>query len=79
MKPKSLWGNNMLTYSIGELIDKLCVVHLKLWHAEERTEVLKDTDNIKEIDSLLNQVISLNELRVKIVESIDELLTEKTK
>ena len=69
----------MLTYSIGELIDKLSVVHLKLWHAEEKTEMLKETNNIEEIDALLSQIISLNELRVKIVESIDELWREKTK
>lgn len=69
----------MLTYSIGELIDKLCVVHLKIWHLEEEIERLRNLgeEELENIEPLLNKVVSLNKLRVKIVSSIDEFLTEE--
>ena len=69
----------MLTYSIGELVDKLCVVHLKIWHIEEETEKLKSnpSENLERINELLDQVVTLNKLRVNIVESIDEYFKEK--
>jgi len=64
----------MLTYSIGELIDKLCIVHLKIWHIEEEVEKLRTNKdkNLERIDELLDQVVTLNKLRVDIVSSIDE-------
>jgi hypothetical protein len=68
----------MLTYSAGELIDKLCIVHLKIWHIEEEIERIKDTEGNKEkIDKLLDQVVTLNKLRVDIVSSIDEIFEGK--
>ena len=69
----------MLTYSIGELVDKLCVVHLKIWHIEEETVKLKSnpSENLERINELLDQVVTLNKLRVNIVESIDEYFKEK--
>ena len=68
----------MLTYSIGELIDKLCVVHLKIWHIEEEIEKIKTSQergDLEKIDKRLNQVVTLNKLRVDIVESIDEFFS----
>lgn len=67
----------MLTYSIGEMIDKLTVTHLKIWHIEEeiqkkRAEKAPD----KEIEKLCDQVVSLNAQRVKIVSSINEFFEE---
>lgn len=70
----------MLSYSIGELIDKLCVIHLKIWHIEEEVERIKDSkeeEDLKRIDQLLQQVVTLNKTRVDIVSSIDEFLGEK--
>lgn len=67
----------MLTYTAGDLIDKLCVVHLKIWHIEDEIERIKEQENSKErIDKLLDQVVTLNELRVKIVSSINEIFEE---
>ena len=70
----------MLTYSVGELIDKLCVVHLKIWHIEERVEKIKDSKDEKdliEIEKMLNQIVSLNDLRIKIIDSINEYLEKE--
>jgi len=64
----------MLAYSIGEMIDKLAVVHLKIWHIEENIRG-KEKDKERsdeEIEELCEQVVSLNAQRVKIVSSIDE-------
>lgn len=69
----------MLTYSIGELVDKLCVIHLKIWHIEEEIEKIKDSKEKKDlvkVDKFLQQVVTLNKQRVKIVESIDEYFKE---
>lgn len=69
----------MLTYSIGELIDKLCVIHLKMWHIEEEVEKLKNFDckDLEKIDKYLDQIVNLNETRVKIVDSINEIINDK--
>jgi len=72
----------MLTYTIGDLIDKLCVVHLKIWHIEDNIEKIKDSKEEKDletIEKLLNQVVTLNKLRIDIVESINEFWDEKCK
>ena len=78
MKQSFFRRSNMLTYSIGELIDKLCVVHLKIWHIEEEIEKIKTSQergDLEKIDKRLNQVVTLNKLRVDIVESIDEFFS----
>ena len=72
----------MLTYTVGDLIDKLCVVHLKIWHIEEKIETIKEStkeEDLEIIEKLLNQVVSLNELRVKIVDSLNEILDPNDK
>jgi hypothetical protein len=68
----------MLKYSIGELIDKLAVIHLKIWHIEEKIAEFpeEDFEPTKEQVDLLDQVVSLNKLRVEIVDSINELFEE---
>jgi hypothetical protein len=76
----------MLTYSLSELIDKLCIAHLKLWHIESEIEQIRDgvesvdelsKEQLERIDALLDQVVTLNKLRVDIVSSIDELFDNK--
>jgi len=68
----------MLAYSVGEMIDKLTVTHLKIWHIEEEIQKkrIKEASD-KEIEELCDQVVSLNAQRVKIVSSIDEFFKEK--
>jgi len=64
----------MLTYSLSELVDKLSVVHLKLWHIEDEIGKRKKEDYpAEEIEPLCNQIVTLNALRIKIVNSIDEM------
>jgi len=65
----------MLRYSIGELVDKLAVVHLKIWHIEEKIAEFSDEPTQQQAD-LLDQVVSLNKLRVDIVDSINEIFEE---
>jgi hypothetical protein len=59
---------------MGELIDKLAIIHLKIWHLEEdissaREKGLAD----EEIEKLCDQVVNLNTTRNKIVKSINEM------
>jgi len=65
----------MLKYSLGELIDKLCVVHLKVWHIEDKIKEFSGEPTQQQAD-LLDQVVSLNKLRVDIVDSINEFFEE---
>jgi len=68
----------MLTYSIGEMIDKLCVIHLKIWHIEEQIQKAEvDGLDTKEIEKLCDKVVNLNAYRMKIVKSIDKYFTQK--
>lgn len=67
----------MIEYSIGEMIDKLTIIHLKIWHLEEdiasaRAQSVPDL----EIEKMCDQVISLNTARNKIVSSINEKLSK---
>ena len=64
----------MLYYSLAELIDRLGITHNKLFHIEEQIEKgKKENWSEEKIVPLLDQVVSLNKLRVDIVESINEL------
>jgi hypothetical protein len=68
----------MLNYSIGEMIDKLVVIHLKIWHLEEKINELKDNyekENLEEVGKLGEQVVSLNKRRVEITKAIDEVFS----
>ena len=63
----------MIQYSIGELIDKLVISHLKLWHTEEHIKTLRDSDApAKEIEKLCDNVVGFNKLRNELTESINE-------
>jgi len=67
----------MLTYSVGELVDKLTIIHLKVWHLEEKIAELKDKGAESEIEKLCDQVVNLNTMRNKIIESINEHMGNK--
>jgi len=56
-----------MKYTIGELIDKLTVVHLKIWHLEENM----NSDNHNNKGEISKQIIKLNDYRNKIIASID--------
>jgi hypothetical protein len=59
---------------MGELIDKLTVIHLKIWHIEE--EIEKGGDDAK-IEKLCDQVVNLNSARDEIIKAIDAYFKEK--
>ena len=68
----------MIQYSIGELIDKLTIVNLKLWHTEENIQKLKkDSASAKEIEKLCDHVVGFNKLRNELIESINEFFEDK--
>lgn len=68
----------MIQYSIGELIDKLVITNLKLWHTEEEIERLRTKgEEAKKIEEQCNRVISFNALRNELVESINEFFEGK--
>jgi len=66
----------MLYYSIGELIDKLAIVSLKHWHLEER--LTQEGISTEEKHEITQQVLGLNKLRSKIVDSINEFFGVRT-
>lgn len=69
----------MLKYSMGDLVDKLTIVHLKLWHLEEKVQSFQEDmieNPTQEMLDILDQIVSLNKFRVEIVESINELFEE---
>ena len=65
----------MLQYSIGELIDKLSIVNLKIWHIEEEIKK-KEKDNPDEVLALCDKVVDFNKLRNNIIDSINEFFKE---
>lgn len=63
-----------MRYSFGELVDKLAVIHLKIWNLEDKIGKAKDNGlSDSNIESMCDQVINLNTTRNKIVISLDEL------
>lgn len=69
----------MLQYSFGELVDKLAVIHLKIWHLEEEVAARSDEPASKELEKMLDQIVNLNTTRMAIVKSLDELWEERDK
>ena len=68
----------MIQYSIGELIDKLTITNLKIWHTEENIDELnKSNASIEQIEVLCDRVVSFNKLRNEIIESINEFFDKK--
>ncbi len=67
----------MLYYSLGELIDRLIITHLKQWHLEE--DMADDKISLKEKSKITDQILSLNTFRNKLIEGIDEYFEEKHK
>lgn len=64
----------MIQYSMGELIDKLTIIHLKIWHLEEDIAAAKVSNiPVEEIEKMCDQVVNLNTTRNHIVKSINEL------
>lgn len=66
----------MLYYSIGELIDRLCITNLKMWHLEEKMAD-KNISNEEKGKTISPQIISLNKQRNKIIESINEFFKDE--
>jgi len=57
---------DLVRYTVGELIDKLVIVNLKIWHLEENLNL----DNINK-GKTSKQIIKLNTYRNKLIKSID--------
>ena len=60
----------MICYTLGELIDRLSITHIKQWHLEE---IMADKDvSLEEKGKIPDQIISLNNFRKELVEAINE-------
>lgn len=64
----------MLKYTIGETIDKLTITNLKMWHLEEQMN--DKTISLEEKGKISEQIVKLNALRIKCIDSIDEFFKE---
>jgi len=62
----------MIQYSIGELIDKLCIVNLKLFHTETEIREKEKTNKPEETLVLCDRVVNFNKLRNELIDSINE-------
>jgi len=69
----------MIQYSIGELIDRLIITNLKIYHLEENIKELnaKHDISVDQILPLCEQVVSLNKLRNELISSINEFFENK--
>jgi len=56
--------------SLGELIDRLAICHLKQWHLEEQMNDPDISDEAKV--KITDQIVSLNQFRMKLIDAIDE-------
>ena len=56
--------------TLGELVDRLSITNLKMWHIEEK---LQDPSiDMKTKGKLCEDIVKLNTLRNKYIEAIDE-------
>ena len=56
--------------TLGELVDRLSITNLKMWHIEEK---LQDSSiDMAEKGRLCEDIVKLNTLRNKLIEAIDE-------
>lgn len=60
--------------SLGNLIDQLCVVNLKIWHLEDLKRELNKTD--KEVADATRKTNVLNVQRNDLIQEIDEMLID---
>ena len=67
----------MIQYSIGELIDKLCIVNLKIWHTEEEIRETEKTNKPEETLGLCDRVVGFNKLRNELIDSINEFFSRE--
>ncbi len=67
----------MLAYTLGELLDRLSICNLKQWHLEEL--IADENTDIEEVGRLADQVVAINNLRKKIIDSINELFDKYAK
>ena len=67
----------MLRYTVGELIDRLIICHLKYWHMEEK--ISEANISKEEIGKISRQMDSLNKFRNKIIESLNEFFKEENR
>ena len=62
----------MIKYTIGEAIDKLAVINLKIWHLEEEMIGIKTNEQAGIIG---DKIVGLNKRRMEIIEAINQEFT----
>jgi hypothetical protein len=67
----------MIQYSIGELIDRLGITNLKIWHTEEEIKEKEKIEPPEDVLVLCDRVVELNKLRNELIKSIDEFFENK--
>jgi hypothetical protein len=65
----------MLEYTIGEIVDRLAITNLKMWHLEEQMN--DSTISLDEKGKISEQIVKLNVLRMKCIDSINEYFERK--
>lgn len=71
-----------MSQTIGDLIDRLAIVHVKLWHVNERLEEtleIRTREAMQEQPLMIRNQFELNAERAELVREIDERLDEKAK
>ena len=64
----------MLKYTLGEVIDRLVITNLKMWHLEEQMN--DPSIPLVEKGIISEQIVKLNGLRIECIKAIDEYYEE---
>jgi hypothetical protein len=59
-----------MEYTIGEVIDRLSITNLKMWHLEEQMN--NPSISLEEKGKISEDIVKLNNLRNKCIDSINE-------
>ena len=65
--------DNIHSDTFSELIDKLCITHIRLWYLEDAMNIEKDAENLKLLKRKAD--ITFKEKRPMLVKSIDKIIS----
>lgn len=67
---ETIISNNDLYIGLGELIEKLCIVALKMWHLEER---FKEVESMEERGEIATNLRNLNRERIALKNALNSI------
>lgn len=62
---------------IGDLIDKLSIINIKIWDATEKAHLLHEKDKQKEANELFHKIEMMNVQRKEYINEINSFFSNK--